>query len=667
MALFLEAIKFNHDPTSATNDAINIRRNETLFVNVPEWCSGVSANPEDSPAAYALCETRGNPLTIQAKFRCTDPNVVAIEVRAMDARINLPFLESGVLGLVAWLARPLLRRIVKNVLGEIKEKYIFPCEGETDFETFELKNVRIWEQGVSVNDIAWRWQYRLNRDSPWVDFEISKHRIYTILRVPKRPWRQEPYVNTNTQLPWSEVLDYACNWASSARLVDDAATRITQGVNNLGPSVVRFRSGSHYITGVWGNFDCTAFLRRLRGGADTSSFVNCTDCATIVSTFANTLGCDLWQSRMSGFTYNPIKKIGESKWSTDAFDFHTVAWEGECDEGNDVYDACLKVDGDEDPANSPSMPVLPTNLRFGKHSDRQYRFRLVAPSNPNAAQPEPHKRRRRAVGGDRRIEDVKFVDKDLLKILRQRHNFVSWRGLKLLEENLFISNFIPNKNSLAGWTLHDVEVAEIEDLPGGIKTLWRPADDDSQLLLRIDFFECASLSGAHDFLLQLLTEFEEPALTRREQPVDEEGDLGDIFFASPDETTIIFARANMVLMLRNIQLKEVPLTKVARQLDQSIISRPTIENGKIGGEMNRFDFVASEPYQSKSKHLFVKPPDPLEGLRLTHKFFSQTGEIFSQSGKWIYQPSESDHNKIEIFAVNENGSALKQELEFPEE
>ena len=64
MSVRLEAIKFNHDPGSATADALTLRRNATQTVAVPEWQWGVSVNPEDSPAAYAMKETQGQTITI---------------------------------------------------------------------------------------------------------------------------------------------------------------------------------------------------------------------------------------------------------------------------------------------------------------------------------------------------------------------------------------------------------------------------------------------------------------------------------------------------------------------------------------------------------------------------------------------------------------------------
>jgi len=50
----LESIAFNHDSATATHDAINMRKNATDWIAVPEWRRGVSLLPEDSTAAYAV-------------------------------------------------------------------------------------------------------------------------------------------------------------------------------------------------------------------------------------------------------------------------------------------------------------------------------------------------------------------------------------------------------------------------------------------------------------------------------------------------------------------------------------------------------------------------------------------------------------------------------------
>jgi hypothetical protein len=406
MSVLLEAIEFNHDPNSATADALNIRRNATEFVTVPEWQRGISVNPEDSPAAYALKETQGHTITIRAKFSRTDPEIQTIEVRAVDPEIDPP-MRDGCAGLIWWFIRILLRWIYGNVLGEVKAKQVsFLATGQTNFETFELQNVRLWNVGVGVHTTTWRWQYRRQSNDPWTDFATSEHRIYTVLETPTSPWQQAPYHSGNTQLPWAEVLDYVCRWALVAPDVDSAAARITRSVYDLGSAIVEYDcpggGGTRYAAPA---FNCTAFLERLRGGIGNGLYVNCTDCATIVSVFANILGCDLWQSRMGwSFDLNPILAIGFNvwypgcqNWSGTGFYYHEVAWKGACTENEEVFDACLQVDGDADPTTAPHTPMLPVNLRFGNVGDGLYRDRLATPAGrPNCA-PQTSTRQRRTI------------------------------------------------------------------------------------------------------------------------------------------------------------------------------------------------------------------------------------------------------------------------------
>jgi hypothetical protein len=314
MPLTLEALQFNHDPTAATHDALTIRRNATATLPTPEWRRTISILPEDSLAAYAIRDTLGNRLTIRGQFRRTDPNVTRAEVRAVaptdlrgvtDDRLRRAALRS--------------QSISGNVLGDVAATPItFLPSGESNFEPLELDNVPLWGAGVGVHTVTWVWQARLQPTEPWVDFAASAHRIYTLLQLPRAPWQQTPAVDTNTQLPWTEVLDYACQWAAGAQTLDDAATQVTRCAYALGPHLVEYDcpngGATHY---AWPAFNCTAFLELLRGGVGNGRYVNCSDCATVVSAFANILGCDLWQSRMGwNFALNPIRAIGSAVWQT---------------------------------------------------------------------------------------------------------------------------------------------------------------------------------------------------------------------------------------------------------------------------------------------------------------------------------------------------------------
>jgi hypothetical protein len=177
---------------------------------------------------------------------------------------------------------------------------------------------------------------------------------------------------------------------------------VTREVYNLGPNVIEYDcpnlGSTHYI--IVGEFDCTAFLDRLSGGIGSGHYVNCRDCATIVSTFANVLGCDLSQSMMGTnsdvFFLNPMLAIGCNTWhpgctSWDGhyFSWHEVAWKGACTSDDEIFDACLQVDGDADPTSAPHTPLLPINMRFGNPGDGEYRDRLAAPPIENRQCCEP--------------------------------------------------------------------------------------------------------------------------------------------------------------------------------------------------------------------------------------------------------------------------------------
>jgi len=368
----IEAIKFNHNHNSATHDALNIRRNVTQFVHVPEWRRLISVNPEDSPVAYGVAPTHGHTITIEVSLLTDDPSAAFIEVR---------------------------------VENHVKARAVNFINGKTGFVTFDLINPPVSHGHIGIWDLHWRWEYRFGPHHHWHYFDTTRHRMYVLLDVPTGPWQQTPYNAGNTQLPWTDVFDYACHWASGATSRDMAAALITQHVYALGPAIVTYDcpggGSSHYSAG---NFDCSAFLDRLHGGIGNGIYVNCSDCATFVSSFANAVGCDLWQSRMGNFfsfNLNELLAIGSNVWQTacgwGSFSYHEVAWEGACTANEDVYDACLRVDGDSDPTTAPHVALLPQDLRFGNPGDLLYRDRLATPAGRPNCNPQPGTRQRRFV------------------------------------------------------------------------------------------------------------------------------------------------------------------------------------------------------------------------------------------------------------------------------
>jgi hypothetical protein len=224
----IEAIKFNWDSTANSKDALNIRKNATEAIAVPEWKRFVNVNPEDSRAVYALASIHSNQITIEASLSSTDPGVAFVEVR---------------------------------VGHHVKSRPVNFINGQTGFLSFELSDAYSKRAAIGIYDAEWHWEYRIGPHHSWHHFATTRHRFYFVLKIPTAPWKQTPVSATNTQLLWTDVLDYTCRWAEGATSTDMAAAMITQNVYALGPAVVTYDcpggGSSHYSLTT---FDCTAFI-----------------------------------------------------------------------------------------------------------------------------------------------------------------------------------------------------------------------------------------------------------------------------------------------------------------------------------------------------------------------------------------------------------------------
>jgi len=94
--------------------------------------------------------------------------------------------------------------------------------------------------------------------------------------------------------------------------------------------------------------------------------------------------------------------------------------------------------------------------------------------------------------------------------------------------------------------------------------MWESANNP-ETLVRVDVIELPTVNSAREMVLSLLGEFQAPTLRRSELP------LGDISFATPDTTSVIFARQNVAAMLRNAGREVIPVGDFARDLDNVLL------------------------------------------------------------------------------------------------
>ena len=151
-----------------------------------------------------------------------------------------------------------------RVEHHVKARAVNFVNGSTGAVAFELIEPPAAHGYIAIRDVTLHWEYRLGPHHAWHRFDTTRHRLYAVLGVSTAPWHQTPL---NTQLPWTDVLNYACRWAEGAASADMAAALVTQAVYALGPSIVTYDcpggGSSHYS---FPNFDGTHFVERLRGG-----------------------------------------------------------------------------------------------------------------------------------------------------------------------------------------------------------------------------------------------------------------------------------------------------------------------------------------------------------------------------------------------------------------
>jgi hypothetical protein len=455
------------------------------------------------------------------------------------------------------------------VLGKVREKYVrLDTSHESDFEEFELVNHRLSRAGVGVTTIWWRWQFRISPNDEWTDFAMTTHRIYTLLQVPTCPWQQEPYSESNIQLPWTSVLEHACRWAKSATDDSSAAKRITQRTYELGLRLVTDGGVASYAHST---FNCTDFLELLENGVGSAQTLNCDDTASIVSTFSNAVGCDLWQSGMGlGFDTNRIRLIGSTSFATTGFARHAVAWRDECKENDELFDAFFQVDVDGKPLSGPEAPFLPTDMRFGQQGEEQYKFCLVHENSICLPRPALE-RKRRPLGSNGFLGDENTIDADLLDFIKKRYAFEEWQAEPnenpTSDATVSLENICQQMVIVRGWEFHSGRERKDPRFKLIIEALFQPSKQSRQTFFGLTLYQCAPTTNAREFLLQVLSGFQFLDLQTPSVGLF----LGQVAFVKSDETAALFVRDKIVTLLRNAGRERVPVLGEARLFDTFLL------------------------------------------------------------------------------------------------
>ena len=544
MTLALTALALDHrrgDPQAPT---LPLSYDERSAVSVPEWVIGTAG---EAPVAF-IRDRLLPTVAVLARFAGTADEPGVVEVRALAA--------SDTVG--------------STLLPDLPATLVPLSRGDSGWVPFLMPTASLSAAGVAAAHCVWRWQVRRAPATPWHDIIETPLRIYVVLRPPTAPWQSLLTDGDLTCLPTVAALEVACAWAAGAADVGEAGRRITRAVYGLGKATLSYDAlfgAPHYTVLGVARFLLRAFLDRLSGGEGAGPLVNCSDCATIVSTFANLLGEDLWQSKMGlvapQFRLNPIRSIGSPSWSRlwGGFGFHEVAWSGACGESDRVFDACLEVDADSDPTKPPHTPLLPVDERFGTPGSGDYRDRLTAPADRALCAPQPTLRIRRAIVA----QIMPWTLATAEPAAASQQDGTTW----------FIDGFTFFGRELPGWRLSRQDfVAALAPPPGDasagngrvIVSWWRAAMPAGPMA-RIESFEMPSSSAAATLLANLRTEFERPQLE-----TSGDSSIGDASIATADGALVMFRRGNHVHVVRPAGLQPIDAPAVGRALDNWLTS-----------------------------------------------------------------------------------------------
>jgi hypothetical protein len=322
----LESITFNHTTSSNSGDAINIRKDFSTDVTVPEWQKA----KQSDPAAYIINKS----VTIKAIISAA-PGVTSAKIRASKQY---------------------------GFLGDLNQKVVSFSGGSPQEVSFTVS-------GKTPNDIRksnqkWHWLVEdiNNTGTAEQKFAGSVNKLYSILAQPQSPWD----VSGNKE-PWVKALNRSCSWANGQSTPEGAADNITRQLfGNVGGKYDIVSGAPKY---GYSPFHLNSFLNKIPN----ISTVNCYDMGHSLVSMANAVGCNLSYRFSQPFGYlNCIHPIGQG-WANNPFYGNsnyssnpivngdwTIA-DGRSRFGNhafgsisdNIFDACLTVDTDSDPDFGP--------------------------------------------------------------------------------------------------------------------------------------------------------------------------------------------------------------------------------------------------------------------------------------------------------------------------
>jgi hypothetical protein len=263
------------------------------------------------------------------------------------------------------------------------------------------------------------------------------------------------------------------------------------------------------------------------------------------------------------------------------------------------------------------------------------------------------------------------VDKAATIALHKRYQFENWAGTNAMELEMFVANFHLAAFLAAGWVPLRTTQSTGPDGLTAAQSIWRHEDDAA--LVRIDCFETRSRIAAHQQIPIVLSQFQTSNLERA--TATGPGDVAFEIRSDKKSESIVFARANLVLLLANAGREKVEIQKVAEILDLHICEKPTLTEEFLsrGTSPIQLEIAADQtalartvqggrPRFAKNSPVKFRILDECSESR-THKVFSHT-EIQAENNNLVTTPIASGCCVLEVFSITDDGNVSQEKLSF---
>jgi hypothetical protein len=301
----------------------------------------------------------------------------------------------------------------------------------------------------------------------------------------------------------------------------------------------------------------------------------------------------------------------------------------------------------------------------------------------------------------------------VVEVLKRRFDFDAWVGSNTLGENLYIWKFFLSGNELPGWKAHRIQRVNVAAFPPAIQSIWRRSSEPADMrtvarpdptppdaLLQLDAFECRSRMAAHELIVYLLGQFHLPGVERMS-----EESPGDVAFSTPASPIVVFARGNVVHMMRDVGRATLArqqaavvsaagarpaLLALASRLDAALIEKPEPVGEPLAAAFRSLSAArlqrrlpaAARARVGETVPLLAEYPVAAEARgaaaaeapprRTWYKIFSKGGEVLCDpsdtsksvadndmqdrsdrgSGQLVYRPDVPGRQSIVVFAID---------------